>query len=191
MLTPAGVGGTLGGPGGFGQTYLQNPYYFMFASLAKPDEDVELHWMKVCVVSFFLYSCFVLVVCAWFAIIAGHVDLSIMADASDGELVKLGIRVRRVVSLALPLTTFGLLGPGPGLRTDMAICHSTGCGNLSSPHVALQLLDGERRATRSGNRVALYSVRIWICVFGSWFGELIVDDKSDDDLSGRTDSVYA
>jgi hypothetical protein len=26
---------------------LQNPYYFMFASLAKPDEDVELHWLKV------------------------------------------------------------------------------------------------------------------------------------------------
>jgi len=37
MLTPAG----------FGQTYLQNPYYFMFASLAKPEDDVELHWMKV------------------------------------------------------------------------------------------------------------------------------------------------
>ncbi|KAL0564460.1 velum formation-related protein, partial [Marasmius crinis-equi] len=27
-------------------TYLQNPYYFMFASLAKPDDDVELHWLK-------------------------------------------------------------------------------------------------------------------------------------------------
>jgi hypothetical protein len=25
---------------------LHNPYYFMFASLAKPDEDVELHWLK-------------------------------------------------------------------------------------------------------------------------------------------------
>ncbi|ETW80059.1 hypothetical protein HETIRDRAFT_117016, partial [Heterobasidion irregulare TC 32-1] len=36
MLTPAG----------FGQTFLQNPYYFMFASLAKPDDDTELHWMK-------------------------------------------------------------------------------------------------------------------------------------------------
>lgn len=56
MLTPAGVGGTLGGPGGFGQTYLQNPYYFMFASLAKPDEDIELHWMKVCH-SFLFSSC--------------------------------------------------------------------------------------------------------------------------------------
>jgi Velvet factor len=40
MLTPAGFGG---GP------FLQNPYYFMFASLAKPDDDTELHWMKVCV----------------------------------------------------------------------------------------------------------------------------------------------
>ncbi|KAI0772383.1 velvet factor-domain-containing protein [Trametes elegans] len=29
------------------QSFLQNPYYFMFASLAKPDEDVELHWLKV------------------------------------------------------------------------------------------------------------------------------------------------
>jgi len=38
MLTPAGFGG---GP------FLQNPYYFMFASLAKPDDDTELHWMKV------------------------------------------------------------------------------------------------------------------------------------------------
>jgi hypothetical protein len=40
MLTPAGFGGA--GP------FLQNPYYFMFASLAKPDDDTELHWMKVC-----------------------------------------------------------------------------------------------------------------------------------------------
>jgi hypothetical protein len=39
MLTPAGFGG---GP------FLQNPYYFMFASLAKTDDDTELHWMKVC-----------------------------------------------------------------------------------------------------------------------------------------------
>jgi hypothetical protein len=38
MLTPAGFGV---GP------FLQNPYYFMFASLAKPDDDTELHWMKV------------------------------------------------------------------------------------------------------------------------------------------------
>jgi hypothetical protein len=38
MLTPAGFGT---GP------FLQNPYYFMFASLAKPDDDTELHWMKV------------------------------------------------------------------------------------------------------------------------------------------------
>ncbi|KAI0284906.1 velvet factor-domain-containing protein [Russula brevipes] len=37
MLTPAGFGA---GP------FLQNPYYFMFASLAKPDDDTELHWMK-------------------------------------------------------------------------------------------------------------------------------------------------
>ncbi|THH19155.1 hypothetical protein EW146_g1964, partial [Bondarzewia mesenterica] len=33
-------------PAAFGQTFLQNPYYFMFASLAKPDDDTELHWMK-------------------------------------------------------------------------------------------------------------------------------------------------
>jgi len=38
MLTPAGF---CAGP------FLQNPYYFMFASLAKPDDDTELHWMKV------------------------------------------------------------------------------------------------------------------------------------------------
>jgi hypothetical protein len=38
MLTPSGFGA---GP------FLQNPYYFMFASLAKPDDDTELHWMKV------------------------------------------------------------------------------------------------------------------------------------------------
>jgi hypothetical protein len=29
-------------------SYLQNPYYFMFASLAKPDDEVELHWLKAC-----------------------------------------------------------------------------------------------------------------------------------------------
>ncbi|KAF4612369.1 hypothetical protein D9613_003958 [Agrocybe pediades] len=28
------------------QNYLQNPYYFMFASLARPDDDNELHWLK-------------------------------------------------------------------------------------------------------------------------------------------------
>lgn len=30
----------------YAQSYLQNPYYFMFASLAKPDDDLELHWLK-------------------------------------------------------------------------------------------------------------------------------------------------
>jgi len=29
------------------QSFLQNPYYFMFASPAKPDDDAELHWLKV------------------------------------------------------------------------------------------------------------------------------------------------
>jgi hypothetical protein len=29
------------------QSFLQNPYYFMFASLAKPDDDAELHRLKV------------------------------------------------------------------------------------------------------------------------------------------------
>ena len=47
MLTPAGFGG--GGP------FLQNPYYFMFASLAKPDDDTELHWMKVRSLCSFLF----------------------------------------------------------------------------------------------------------------------------------------
>ncbi|KAF8214523.1 hypothetical protein K438DRAFT_1955569 [Mycena galopus ATCC 62051] len=28
------------------RAFLQNPYYFMFASLAKPDDDTELHWLK-------------------------------------------------------------------------------------------------------------------------------------------------
>jgi hypothetical protein len=32
---------------GYAQNFLQNPYYFMFASLAKPDDDAELHWLKV------------------------------------------------------------------------------------------------------------------------------------------------
>ena len=45
MLTPAGFGAS---------PFLQNPYYFMFASLAKPDDDTELHWMKVC--SFVLHA---------------------------------------------------------------------------------------------------------------------------------------
>lgn len=30
----------------YADSYLQNPYYFMFASLAKPDDDAELHWLK-------------------------------------------------------------------------------------------------------------------------------------------------
>lgn len=34
---------------GYAQSFLQNPYYFMFASLAKPDDDTELHWLKVCI----------------------------------------------------------------------------------------------------------------------------------------------
>ncbi|KAK0433480.1 velvet factor-domain-containing protein [Armillaria borealis] len=32
--------------GSYAQSFLQNPYYFMFASLAKPDDDAELHWLK-------------------------------------------------------------------------------------------------------------------------------------------------
>ncbi|KAJ7595067.1 velvet factor-domain-containing protein [Mycena floridula] len=30
----------------YSESYLQNPYYFMFASLAKPDDDAELHWLR-------------------------------------------------------------------------------------------------------------------------------------------------
>ncbi|KAF8214588.1 hypothetical protein K438DRAFT_882312 [Mycena galopus ATCC 62051] len=30
----------------YAQSFLQNPYYFMFALLAKPDDDTELHWHK-------------------------------------------------------------------------------------------------------------------------------------------------
>jgi hypothetical protein len=33
----------------FSQSFLQNPYYFMFACLARPDDDAELHWLKVCI----------------------------------------------------------------------------------------------------------------------------------------------
>ena len=40
---------------GYGQSFLQNPYYFMFASLAKPDDDAELHWLKVKNLSFLVY----------------------------------------------------------------------------------------------------------------------------------------
>lgn len=31
---------------GYGQSFLQNPYYFMYASLASPDRDEELHLLK-------------------------------------------------------------------------------------------------------------------------------------------------
>jgi hypothetical protein len=34
-------------PTSYAQSFLQNPYYFMFASLARPDDDAELHWLKV------------------------------------------------------------------------------------------------------------------------------------------------
>ena len=34
-------------PRHFLTSFLQKPSYFMFASLAKPDDDTELHWMKV------------------------------------------------------------------------------------------------------------------------------------------------
>ncbi|KAG9308102.1 velvet factor-domain-containing protein [Chiua virens] len=30
----------------YAHSFLQNPYYFMFASLAKPDDETELHWLK-------------------------------------------------------------------------------------------------------------------------------------------------
>ncbi|KAF8214567.1 velvet factor-domain-containing protein [Mycena galopus ATCC 62051] len=30
----------------YAQSFLQNPYYFIFASLAKSDDDIELHWLK-------------------------------------------------------------------------------------------------------------------------------------------------
>ncbi len=51
----AGQGGTAmdeDAAAGYAQSFLQNPYYFMFASLARPDDDNELHWLKV---RFFLY----------------------------------------------------------------------------------------------------------------------------------------
>ncbi|KAJ8518966.1 hypothetical protein ONZ45_g4046 [Pleurotus djamor] len=38
--------GYSGASAGYANSYLQNPYYFMFASLAKPDNDTELHWLK-------------------------------------------------------------------------------------------------------------------------------------------------
>lgn len=41
---------------GYAQSFLQNPYYFMFASLARPDDDNELHWLKVRFLSIFLFQ---------------------------------------------------------------------------------------------------------------------------------------
>jgi len=38
----------------YAHSFLQNPYYFMFASLAKPDDDTELHWLKVSFLSIIL-----------------------------------------------------------------------------------------------------------------------------------------
>ncbi|KAF9054017.1 velvet factor-domain-containing protein [Panaeolus papilionaceus] len=40
--------------GGY-SNFLQNPYYFMFASLARPDDDAELHWLKVGI-AFFCFA---------------------------------------------------------------------------------------------------------------------------------------
>jgi hypothetical protein len=55
----------------YAQSFLQNPYYFMFASLARPDDDNELHWLKVCVRPFLLSlfsirPCGVFGRCLWF-----------------------------------------------------------------------------------------------------------------------------
>jgi hypothetical protein len=36
----------------YSQSFLQNPYYFMFACLARPDDDAELHWLKVCIIMY-------------------------------------------------------------------------------------------------------------------------------------------
>ena len=33
-------------------------YYFIFASLTKPDDNMELHWLKVCIYTHFLLACF-------------------------------------------------------------------------------------------------------------------------------------
>ena len=46
LSSSLGESGVAGGSSA--QSFLQNPYYFMFASLAKPDDDAELHWLKVC-----------------------------------------------------------------------------------------------------------------------------------------------
>ncbi|KAF9237961.1 velvet factor-domain-containing protein, partial [Melanogaster broomeanus] len=43
--SPANPDGEDGDPN-YAHSFLQNPYYFMFASLAKPDDDTELHWLK-------------------------------------------------------------------------------------------------------------------------------------------------
>ena len=46
-VEPSTSGGGDAEDDAYAQSFLQNPYYFMFASLAKPDEDVEIHWLKV------------------------------------------------------------------------------------------------------------------------------------------------
>ncbi|KAG0691973.1 velvet factor-domain-containing protein [Suillus ampliporus] len=43
--SPARLDGDESDPS-YAHSFLQNPYYFMFASLAKPDDDTELHWLK-------------------------------------------------------------------------------------------------------------------------------------------------
>ena len=46
-MEPSTSGGGDAEDDAYAQSFLQNPYYFMFASLAKPDDDTELHWLKV------------------------------------------------------------------------------------------------------------------------------------------------
>ncbi|KIK66522.1 hypothetical protein GYMLUDRAFT_935204 [Collybiopsis luxurians FD-317 M1] len=56
--TPTPSTATASTVGSYAQSYLQNPYYFMFACLAKPDDDAELHWLKVMERRSILQCCF-------------------------------------------------------------------------------------------------------------------------------------
>ncbi|KAF8922494.1 velvet factor [Mucidula mucida] len=46
VIRPLNSASTSSNSGSSNLGFLQNPYYFMFASLAKPDDDTELHWLK-------------------------------------------------------------------------------------------------------------------------------------------------
>ncbi|KAF8214552.1 velvet factor-domain-containing protein [Mycena galopus ATCC 62051] len=134
----------------YAQSFLQNRYYFMFALLAKPDDDTELHWHKDghtrCTSGSVVNSLYAFKdppapdasIKQW-ACKREPSDGEVQADdgcaaaspASDvGFFVFPDLSVRREGSYRLKLSLFEVFGPPPPGTTSITARASTACRSM-------------------------------------------------------------